>query len=380
MKMKRTFLLGLAIYPAFLFAQTAPFSVKGKVGKLNTPSKIYLLYPGSQGDQVTDSSAVTNGEFSFKGSVEEPVQAILVLDSKGSGLRNIRPDDKPDVLRLYLEKGTVSVNSADSLSKAAVSGKVNAENKKLQATLKPMGEKLTAFNKEYMASTAEQKASQEYMEGLKKRYDAMMDEQNEILKGFIKANPSSYVSLTALRSIAGSSPDPAEIEPLLNGLSPELKKSASLKPLIQSLEAAKKTAVGTQAMDFTQNDPEGKPVKLSDFRGKYVLLDFWASWCGPCRQENPNVVKAYNKYKDKNFTVLSVSLDRQNGKEAWLKAIKDDGLTWTHVSDLQFWNNEAAKMYGVQSIPKNFLIDPQGKIIATDLRGDDLENKLAEVL
>lgn len=148
----------------------------------------------------------------------------------------------------------------------------------------------------------------------------------------------------------------------------------------RTLDAGKNTAIGAQAMDFTQLDQNGKPVKLSDFRGKYVLIDFWASWCGPCRDENPNLVEAYNRFKDKNFTVLGVSLDRPDGKEAWLKAIKDDKLAWTQVSDLKFWNNEVAKQYGIQSIPANFLIDPDGKIIAKGLRGDDLQLKLAELL
>jgi peroxiredoxin len=145
------------------------------------------------------------------------------------------------------------------------------------------------------------------------------------------------------------------------------------------IESAKVTAIGAIAPDFTLPDANGTPVTLSSYKGKYVLIDFWASWCGPCRQENPNVVKAYNKYKTKKFTIIGVSLDKPGAKDAWMSAIKNDGLTWTQVSDLQFWDNKAAKLYGITSIPQNFLLDPTGKIIAKNLRGGDLEAKLAEI-
>jgi peroxiredoxin len=133
-------------------------------------------------------------------------------------------------------------------------------------------------------------------------------------------------------------------------------------------------------MEFTQNDTLGKPVSLSDFKGKYVLIDFWASWCGPCRAENPNVVKAYNNYKDKDFTVLGVSLDQPGKQEAWLNAIHKDSLTWTHVSDLKFWDNAVAQLYGIRAIPQNLLLDPSGKIIAKNIRGEELKKKLEEVM
>jgi thiol-disulfide isomerase/thioredoxin len=152
------------------------------------------------------------------------------------------------------------------------------------------------------------------------------------------------------------------------------KAAAEIKA---ELERAMRLMTGAVAPDFAQATPEGKELKLSDLRGKYILIDFWASWCGPCRRENPNVVRMYEQYKDKGFDILSVSLD--NSRERWLQAIEQDKLSWKHVSDLKGWENTVAQMYEVQGIPKTFLIDPQGKIIATDLRGPSLEAKLAEL-
>jgi peroxiredoxin len=147
-----------------------------------------------------------------------------------------------------------------------------------------------------------------------------------------------------------------------------------------SLGSTAKGLVGQQAPEISLPDPNGKTVSLSSFRGKFVLVDFWASWCGPCRQENPNVVKAWNRFKGKNFTILGVSLDQPGQKDAWMGAVMEDKLTWTQVSDLKFWNSAVVPLYRIEGIPYNVLVDPSGTIIAESLRGEALEQKLAEVL
>lgn len=195
---------------------------------------------------------------------------------------------------------------------------------------------------------------------------------------FILSRRNSYVSPFLLVVVNQLSDDVFLLERRYQSLSPEVQQSLYGKYLQEQITTSKIGAVGSEAQDFIQNDTSGRPVRLSSFKGKFVLIDFWASWCKPCRMENPNVVAAYERFKSKNFTVLGVSLDRS--REAWIKAIQDDGLSWSQVSDLKFWNNAVAQQYRVQQIPLNILIDPNGKIVGKNLRGPELDSKLCALL
>ena len=215
--------------------------------------------------------------------------------------------------------------------------------------------------------------------------DALVLQMNKHIDSFIGQTPSPVAAFYVLKLMAPRSVQPEDLYTLSQKASDRFQEDGSLAAMVSQLKVSLASSnpdnyalLGQQAPDLSMKTPDGKDMKISDFKGKYLLVDFWASWCGPCRAENPNVVKAYNKYKDKNFTILGVSLDKDQA--AWTKAIQHDHLDWHHMSDLKYWNSAAVEAYQFNGIPFNVLIDPTGKIIAQSLRGEDLDKKLAEVL
>jgi thiol-disulfide isomerase/thioredoxin len=298
-------------------------------GKINVDSgKIYLQNFRNKTFFILDSSKITNGTFNFKGSVQRTDLYGLTTD-RGESFH-------PYYIFLENKPITVLIDTTDHRS-AKISGSASND-----------------LFIEYQSS----------------RKDFKID-------SFIGAHPSSIVAAYILYREFSYRLTADQIEKSISLFDSTLQNVEYIKELKTLITIKKRVEIGNPAIDFSALTPEGKEIKLSQSFGNYLLVDFWASWCGPCRKENPNIIKAYKKYHPQGFTIFAVSLDKK--KEDWLKAIKSDGLDWTQVSDLKFWGSEPAKLYGIRSIPSNVLIDPSGKIIGRNLRGEELDKKLEEL-
>jgi peroxiredoxin len=337
------------------------YSIIGKVtGQDN--GMIYIIHRQSG---LTDSAALDHGFFKFSGKADTAEFCRLRLGGQTKGF--------------FLENGKIAMLvKKDSLDKALISGtKVQDDYNYFQNLIsKPLNDRMAEAEKAYDA--ANNKKNIRAMDSLDQIFEALDLEQKQLAMDYTKSHPTSIVSAYEIYSNFFYNPRLGQLDSLYQELDTHVRKTYFGRLIQNTITKVKLTAIGNPAPDFTSNDINGKPVSLSSFKGKYILLDFWAAWCGPCRRENPTIVKAFHNYHNKGFDIFGVSLD--DDRSEWIEAIKKDGLSWTQVSDLKGWKSAVADLYGVQGIPMNYLLDKNGIIVAKGLRGEELSSKLAELL
>lgn len=342
---------------------TLSVSVKG------LDSGLFILYYKYEGVRKADSLWIRNGSGTIKGRMPNPVRAYL---------QRIEPQGY-DMLPLYLENGTIQVAGVlDSMSAAKVGGTASNElNQQLQKILEPVRKAELELNNAFQSAGPDRPINQD---SIFARYNEIDGLRKKLTISFVAAYPNTMVSLNEVLEMFLYNPDAKQFDSAVQLLDTALLNSESGRELVKRLDIAKRTDIGMPAPEFSMKDVSGKEIELRSRYGKYLLLDFWASWCGPCRQDNPNLVRTYSDFSKKGFDIISVSLDEQRDRDKWLDAIRKDGLTWLQLSDLKGWDNIAARLYGINGIPMNFLLDPQGRIIAKGLRGNDLRKKVESLL
>ena len=365
-------LLVFALTLSVIACNTAPengYVINGSLkGDVADSTKVFLRTTDSLRQMVeVDTTMIIGGEFEFAGETELPKLHYLFFD----GVRGNAP--------LILEKGEIGFKAQkDSLAYSQVNGTAQndlfmnylSEKQKMSEMAQSMSQDLR---------NAQMKGDQATIEALREEYFELQEKSKEFDLDFVRNNPNSLISVLVLEQVAAQKALPLkEIEELNSKFTPELQKTEPAKRLIKLIEASKGTEIGSKAPEFSGPTPTGEQLALNDVKGKITLIDFWAAWCKPCRMENPNVVAVYNKYKDKGLAVVGVSLDRK--KEDWIKAIEADQLEWNHISNVQYFQDPIARLYNVNAIPAAFLLDENGVIIAKNLRGPALEQKVAELL
>lgn len=375
--MKKILLAILCAGPWMAIAQDlSTFEITGTLKNIQDPIRVITVSYIGSGQVDQDSCVVKDGTYHFSGTTGDTDGAFIQLRVKHADRSQFVQNR--DVAVVLLQPGKIEVISENLFSNTQVKGsQPHTDNLSLKYRLQPVEQQISEINEKLGAARG--KADEREIDRWMKERSDLYAQIRGIQKQFILDHPNSTVSLRTLRRYAGDELDIQDVEPIFNGLTDRLKASVEGMAFERQMVAARNTEVGQQFVDFTLDDISGNPVGPASFKGKYLLIDFWASWCGPCRADNPHLVKAYDRYHEKGLEMLGVSLDGERGKAAWLKAIEEDKLTWTQVNDVQSPEKSVAVKYGIVSIPQNILIDPSGKIIAKNLHRDSLDKALAEI-
>ena len=368
-------LVVLAFTFAFISCEKAlenQYIVTGTAKGVENGKKMFIELQGEMGQPISkDTAIVENEKFEFKGEVKDLDIALVKLEGSQQGVPFIFEEGKTEI-----------IFDKDSLQKSKISGTYN--NEKFQE----YNDKYTSFGKKMMQfqkdnnekmQAAQQANDTVVINQIMKEYKVVQEEMNTFSKEFVKNNPKSYISLLLLESfINNQSVEIDEIQKNYEKLDKSLLENKHAKNIKKAIDAATAITIGKPAPEFSAPSPEGTTISLKESLGKVTIIDFWASWCKPCRIENPNVVAMYNELHEKGLNIIGVSLDKD--AESWKKAIAEDGLVWNHVSNLKFWQDPIAEQYNVKSIPATFILDKKGNIVAKDLRGEALKAKVLELL
>ena len=337
-------------------------SIKG------TDSAFATLYDPQSNPHRTDSTIVKQGKFEFKGHADTP--QLLALRIKKRGYK--------DIFQLFFAENRQMTITADfdDPEHIVITGSATQDDyQKFSQLFKPFEDEESRLDQ--LGNSLAEKGNHKALNSVKQVIKSFAQKEQGVIKDYAEKHPSSYFSAAVVHRYFKDDPDVPELQSIYNEFSPAVRNCYYGKLIKDLLNTAKNTATGSLAPDFTQNYAEGKPVTLSFYRGRYVLIEFWASWCVPCRRDNPNIVQVYSKFHSQGFDILGVSMDSDKAK--WKEAIDKDHLSWSQVSDLKGWNNSVRALYGFEYIPTNYLLDKGGKIIAKGLTVTELTMKLNEL-
>jgi peroxiredoxin len=348
------------------------YSISGNIEGVEDGKMVYVsrLEANNQ-PTIIDSVAINNESFSLKlKDVDQPALSFLTIQDLNGNVLYIAENEPID---FDIKK--------DNLRDSEIyGGRENETFTQYLEHLKSLNEKVMELRKEMQQQMASGNSTPEAMVNFREKEEAIKADDLEVKKRMVKENPDAYVSaliITDMQSVGATS---AELREYYDMLADDVKRTPMAAMLKTNLDKVSAVEIGSQAPKFSGPNPDGEEIALEDAMGKVTLIDFWAAWCRPCRVENPNIVKVYEKYHDKGFNVIGISLDRENQRDRWLQAIKDDNLTWTQISNLQFWDEPIAQLYGVRAIPAAFILDENGVIVAKNVRGEALEKTVKKLL